>query len=248
MRAILLAAGKGTRISRHFERPKCTLLIEDTSIIEHAVKQLKSRGIKITIVLGYGCEFIRSILKDYDVDYCYNPFYSVTNSLGSLWMARQYLTGEEDVIIGNADVYWEEPLIDRLIEDPRGLVMVADESRQEVGDYFFDVKDGCIRRYGKGLAIDQRTHEYVGLAKITAGKVPVFAERLDAMVKAEKYNLWWEDVLYEYIGEDPVHIIDVSDLFWAEVDYIQDYDRIMEYIRTGDVSSKIDKRFVPHPD
>ena len=88
----------------------------------------------------------------------------------------------------------------------------------------------------------------MGLAKITAGKVPVFAERLDAMVKAEKYDLWWEDVLYEYIGEDPVHIIDVSDLFWAEVDYIQDYDRIMEYIRTGDVSSKIDKRFVPHPD
>ena len=45
-----------------------------------------------------------------------------------------------------------------------------------------------------------------------------------------------------------MYIIDVSDLFWAEVDYIQDYDRIMEYIRTGDVSSKIDKRFIPYPD
>ncbi|MBO4568905.1 MAG: phosphocholine cytidylyltransferase family protein [Candidatus Methanomethylophilaceae archaeon] len=248
MRAILLAAGKGTRISRHFKRPKCTLEIDGVPIIEHTVRILKSRGIDVSIVLGYGCEFIREVLKDYDVDYSYNPFYSVTNSLGSLWVGRKHLPDGEDVIIGNADVYWEEPLIDRLLEDRRDMVMVVDRSRYEVGDYFFYVEDGCIKRYGKDLKIGERTHEYVGLAKISACKVSTFAERLESMVKAEKYDLWWENVLYEYIDEDPVYVVDVSDMFWAEVDYIQDYDRIMEYIRTGDVLSKIDKRFAPHSD
>lgn len=248
MRAILLAAGKGTRISRHFKRPKCTLAIEGVPIIEHTVRILRRRGIDVSIVLGYGCDYIRDVLKGYDVDYSYNPFYSVTNSLGSLWMGRGGFSGDEDVIIGNADVYWEEPLLDRLLEDRRDLVMVVDESRHEVGDYFFYVEDGCIRRYGKELKIDERTHEYVGLAKISARKVPVFTERLEAMVRDEKYDLWWENVLYDYIDEDPVHVVDVSDMFWAEVDYIQDYDRIMEYVRTGDVQSKIDKRFAPHSD
>ena len=65
------------------------------------------------------------------------------------------------------------------------------------------------------------------------------------MVKEEKYDLWWENVLYNNLAEEPVSVVDVPDLFWAEVDYVQDYERIMEYVRTKDVSSKLDKRFMP---
>ncbi len=65
------------------------------------------------------------------------------------------------------------------------------------------------------------------------------------MVKEEKYDLWWENVLYDHIDVEPVHVVDVPDLFWAEVDYVQDYERIKEYVKTKDVLCKLDKRFMP---
>ncbi len=204
-----------------------------------------SKVIDVMVVLGYDCETIRSSLKGCKVDYSYNPFYSKTNSLGSLWTARKYLKPGEDVIISNADVYWEEPLLERLLEAPGKIVMVADSARYEVGDYFFYVEDGMISKFGKELKLEERNYEYVGLAKISGDRVETFKKRLDTMVKEEKYDLWWENVLYNYLSEDPVRVVDVPDLFWAEVDYVQDYDRIKEYIRTKDVSCKLDKRFMP---
>ena len=149
MRAILLAAGKGTRIYRHFRCPKSTLKVGEESIIERSVKLLKKKGFDITIVLGYQHGIIEKQLEQYKVDYCYNPFFSVTNSLGSLWMARQYLVSGETTVICNADVFWDETLVDKMMEQDYEIVMAADSSRHLIGDYFFKVVDGCVVSYGK---------------------------------------------------------------------------------------------------
>ena len=54
MRAILLAAGKGTRISRMIEPiPKCTLPIKDVPLIRHTVNMLMDRGMDVTVCVGY---------------------------------------------------------------------------------------------------------------------------------------------------------------------------------------------------
>ena len=101
MRAILLAAGKGTRISRMIEPiPKCTLPIKDVPLIRHTVEMLTEKGMDITVCVGYKKEHIYEALKGMKVDYVYNPFYDVTNSIASLWFAKQYLEGE--LLIMNA--------------------------------------------------------------------------------------------------------------------------------------------------
>ena len=126
-----------------------------------------------------------------------------------------------------------------LESDTNDVVMLGDESRVDVGDYFFRVEDGLIKGYGKELARDDRTTEYVGIARISRHLVPEFRHRLEDLVAAERYDLWWENVLYEHIDETPVHVRDMSDFFWAEIDYIDDYQRILDYIRTGDRSFKV---------
>ena len=83
------------------------------------------------------------------------------------------------------------------------------------------------------------------MARIPQGFVPKFAQRLDELVWDGKYDLWWENVLYNYLDRDDVSAVDVSDLFWGEVDYIEDYERILEYVRTGDVGCKTDRKFLP---
>ena len=50
------------------------------------------------------------------------------------------------------------------------------------------------------------------------------------LIEAEQYNCWWEDILYRCSAEQDVYVRDVAGHFWAEVDYIEDYERIMDYI------------------
>lgn len=61
MKALLLAAGKGTRISRYLGgNPKCTVNIGDEILIHYTVSLLKKKGINnIGIVLGYQDDVIK---------------------------------------------------------------------------------------------------------------------------------------------------------------------------------------------
>ena len=229
MKAILMAGGIGSRISRTINKPKSTLTVGNHTIISHTVDLHLKNGIEVAVVVGYKKEFIFESLKDYDVKYYFNPFYRVTNSAGSLWFARDFM--DDDLILANADVYWEQPLLDILLKDGHECVMLGDRSRVDKGDYFFNVRNGFLEDYGKELKRENRNCEYVGFAKIGKNPVAKFKKDLERLVAEEKYNLWWENVLYENLSTTPVYVEDVSDLFWAEVDYIDDYERILNYVK-----------------
>ena len=238
MKAILMAAGVGSRISRSVNKPKSTLEVDGVPLITRTVDMLISKGIEVAVVVGFKSDDVRKALEGRDVRFYENPFFRVTNSMASLWFARDFLC-DDDLILANADVFWGEGIYESLISDEDEIAMLADVSRASVGDYFFKVKDGLLVSYGKDLLPEDRDTEYVGMAKLKRDIVPRFKSNLEEMVRQERYDLWWENVLYEHISEMPVHVKDVSDYFWAEIDYIDDYERILEYLRTGDLSAKV---------
>ena len=146
MKTLILAAGRGTRISRYLSgNPKCTVDIgEGKCLIQYTVDLLKSRGIRdIGIVLGYKSQVIRDVLEGREVSFFYNPFYDVTNSIASAWFARDFLEGD-DLLIMNGDVYLEDRLLDRILAEKKSPVMFADESRKETADYKFFYEDGIL--------------------------------------------------------------------------------------------------------
>lgn len=231
MKAILMAAGMGTRISRTVQKPKCTLEVNGVPLIRHTVDLLEKNGIKVAVVVGYRHEDVRKALHGTDAGFFYNPFYSITNSLSSLWFADSFLEGDEDVILINADTYFEQPILDALTSDGHKLMMLGDKSRVDEGDYFFNVDDsGYLVDYGKELTIDNRNCEYVGFAKISAEGIPDFRKQMHKLIDSGEFNLWWENALYEFLKTSPVFVKDVSEIFWAEIDYMDDYQRILAYI------------------
>lgn len=231
MNAFLLAAGRGTRICKDIpEIPKCTLDIGGEPLIIHTVQLLQKNGIDVTVITGYKHTYLENVLKDYSVRIVYNPFYDVTNSIGSLWMAESLLKRTERQIIANADVYWGQSILNTLLSATEEAVMLSDRCRAENGDYFFRTENGLIRDYGKNLVRCDRDCEYVGIASIKGDMVHDFISSLDRLVEAQRHDLWWEDALYAISGEKPVYALDVNGAFWAEVDTISDYRRILDYI------------------
>ena len=100
MKAIILAAGKGSRISDKIGGvPKSTLKLKDgTPIIRREVINMLDRGITPILCVGYKKKLIVEALSGLDVKYYNNPFYSITNNIVSLWFARDEFDGKDDIL------------------------------------------------------------------------------------------------------------------------------------------------------
>lgn len=232
MRAVLMAAGIGSRISREISKPKSLLDVGGgKSLIRHTVELLRDHDIDVTIVVGYKKELFFEELEGLQVDFVVNPFYRVSNSVASLWFARDYLREDTDYLFGNADVFFEEEILNLLLDSPEETVLLSDVRRAKVGDYLFKLENGYIRKYGKELPMEDRDCEYVGLGKVKSTYMKRFVEIMEQMVDEENYQTWWEVILYDHCMEQPVKALDVAPYFWSEIDYIEDYMKIVDYTR-----------------
>ena len=228
-KAILMAAGHGVRISRKVGgNCKCTLDIGGISLIRHTVEMLMNFDIETHIVVGYNKRRIIESLTGLPVTFHENYFYSVTNSLASLWFAKDEMYGDA-IILGNADVFWENNLLSALRNETRDCVMLCDSSRVEQGDYLFRVENEQIMSFGKGGGCDRPNCEYVGLAMIQGDLIAKCRKKLCQLVEWQRHGDWWEGILYSMIPERPIWTKDIAGHFWAEIDYIEDYERILEY-------------------
>jgi choline kinase len=234
MKAILLAAGKGTRFSRKISNiPKSLVDIKGKPLILRTIEMLKQNKIDVSVILGYKRELFLKILDEVKV--YYNPFYSVTNSIASLWFAKDEFSGKEDIIVANADVYWDREILKTLCNSKEDILMLYDSSRKEEGDYLFYVEDNILKDHGKELLPEKISGESVGVSIIRKEFQEKFRERLELLISQEKYDLWWENVLYSFIDERNVYVKDIKGLFWGEVDYIEDYYRIVNHLRKLEV-------------
>lgn len=235
MKVFILAAGKGSRISKNIPNiPKCTLDVGGKPLIRKTVEMLLDNDVEVTVIVGYRYQEVIRVLEGCPIHLVYNPFYDVTNSIGSLWMAvNMGLFAEEDTIIANGDVFWSQQILDFMRDQSRNdaVCMLGDSDRVLDGDYFFGTENGVLKRYGKELTRERRDCEYVGIAYLSSRFVPVFLKRLNEMIEEQSHGKWWEDAIYSLSGEYPVLVRDIAGMFWAEVDFIEDYRRILDYIK-----------------
>ena len=74
----------------------------------------------------------------------------------------------------------------------------------------------------------------MGIAKITKSFLPEFREKMNQLIEQLRHNGWWENVMYDFAENDehPIFTLDVNGHFWSEIDYFDDYERILNYIAT----------------
>lgn len=185
----------------------------------------------VAIVTGYQERYIHQALEGYRYIRYFNPFFRVANSISSVWFARDFLSEEDDLMIMNGDVFFESGLLDTAVALQESPVMLADSTRISDADYRFTWEGSRLTNYGKELSDAETTGEYVGIGKLNRKDIGRFRQMIvDAVVHGD-YGCWWEDAIYRTIKDDGlVHVHDIAGLFWAEVDYVEDYERIREFM------------------
>lgn len=230
MQAIIMAAGVGSRLGGIIkDRPKCLIMAGNETLLSRMVRILKQRGIDdIAIITGYKNGMIVDELGS-QVQYFHNPLYSVTDSIASLWLAKDLLI--EDVILMNADLYVEEGILDIALAQKQPAVMLSDCTRIEEADFRFKVDDDRIIKAGNQISDEETDCEYVGIARIDKCFINDFKARLEYMVQNVDFKNWWEGVLYSFIKEGiDIHHADVMGEFWTEIDNMQDYRRLEKWL------------------
>jgi len=230
MKAIIMAAGIGSRIRGIIgNKPKCLIEANGETLIGRMVRILNSRNVHdITVITGFQSKLIHDELGG-RVKYFHNPLFSVTNSISSLWLAKDIL--DSHVILMNADLYVEQQVIDVALAQTRHVVMLSDSSRIEDADFRFGVKGDRIVKTGNKLKNHETDCEYVGIVRIDKSFTAKFKTRLEYMVKQGDFKNWWEGVLYSFIEDGmPIYHEDIIGSFWTEVDHLGDYQRLNAWL------------------
>src|SRR5574341_873731 len=94
MQAVILAGGVGSRLEKLTEgKPKCLAEIGGRPLILHQLEALADQGVgPVLMVVGFNHEAIREVVGR-RVEYIVNERYRETNSLYSLWLAREWIKG-----------------------------------------------------------------------------------------------------------------------------------------------------------
>lgn len=234
MKILIMAAGRGTRISRHIHgKPKCCVEFEGESLIHRTVRVLTEMKLgEIGIVTGYQSGEVLKEIRNFPVAKFHNPFFDVTNSIASMWFAKDFFSTSDDVIIMNGDLFVEKELIDQIVNEQTLPVLLADSSRIELADYRFQWEGNLLKKFGKELPNEDTSGEYVGIGKIGHKFILKFISKMEEMINAQQSGVWWEDVLYSFTGTGvDIYVKDIKGVFWAEVDYIEEFQRIEEHLK-----------------
>ena len=227
MNYIFLIAGKGNRLHPlTLKTPKSFYKLDaKTTVLERMLEAINryDKDARFTVVIGFMGEEIRNRLKRfaYNIEFIYNPFYSLTNSIASLWFARNYLCDETTII--NGDIVMDSTLIKEVIckKSERPFVLI-DSSIKSNGDYNVQVLDGRVLVMSKNL--DNYYGEYAGVTKLDKESSILLKRKIEEMVNSEAYDQWYENALVQMIFDDDfiLNYKDISQYNWTEVDCVDD--------------------------
>ena len=226
MTYIILVAGKGEKLQPlTLKHPKSLYrLNENTTVLQRMVRKIRQfdRNAEIVVVVGYMYESIVNEMKDENIHFVHNPFYSFTGSIGSLWFAREYLQ-RENVTIINGDVVMEDKLMTDIICIPTDTpYILTDSSIVSSGKYNVQIQDDKVCVMSKSLSKYSAT--YASVTKLDAVTSRFLMEEIESMVNDEMYNLFYEDALVQLIFSENFELYhkDIKDYSWTEVDTVDD--------------------------
>jgi len=215
MKAVILAAGIGSRLGRPY--PKClSVLPYGETIIKRQVRILQENGIfEIIVVVGFKLNLIIEAVTD--VFLKYNPEYYITNTAKSLLHGIKNIS--DDIIWLNGDVVFDEKIIGKIVNS-NGNVVGGNSAKcgEEEVKYRLG-HDGNIISISKNIM--QANGEAIGINKIAKKDLHYFTTKLDECDD----NDYFEKAIEKAIEDGIIFkVVNIDEFKCIEVDFRQDWE------------------------
>lgn len=247
MQGIILAAGMGKRLKELTNNnTKCMVKVNGTTLIERALSQLDKLNLsRIVIVIGYEgkklVEYVKSLEIKTKVLFVENPIFDKTNNIYSLYMAKEYME-EDDTILLESDLIFEENVLKCLIEDERDTLALVDKYESWMDGTCMKIgEDDTIEEFVSGtqFQFDEAGNYYktVNIYKFSREFSKThYIPFLEAYINALGNNEYYEQVLrvITMLDDPMIKAKRLNGQLWYEIDDIQDLDIASSLFATDD--------------
>lgn len=226
MRAIILAAGLGTRLRPMTDNtPKALIKVKNKPLVEYQIEYLKEKGIdEIIVVVGYLHEQFDYLKEKYGVKLVFNEKYAEYNNFYSLYLVKDYLA---DSYVIDADNYLFKNMFRSDINRSTYFSVYREDCENEwfliygddykVKDIIVDSKAGRIL---SGVSFwDKETSE----------KINKFIDF--AYDSNEFMDLYWDNMVKDNISELDVYVEELEANSIYEIDSVKDYNKLEKILR-----------------
>lgn len=225
MKAIILAAGIGSRLGKSHPKP-LTLLANGETILSRQIDILsKYLGEKnIILVVGFKKELI--IEKFPEITFVENNMYKNTNTAKSLLLGMENLNSE-DIIWLNGDVFFDKKIIQIIMKfNGSGMAVNTNNVSDEEIKYSIN-KEGYIDKVSKKN--DEALGEAVGINKINRKYINLLRNSLKECNNNDYFERGLELSIKQGLKLSPINI---NQYFCMEIDYQSDYKAVNSYLES----------------
>ena len=259
MKAIILAAGQGTRLKKYTQDlPKGMLSFMGKTIIERQIEMYHGCGLDdIIIVRGFAADKIQYS----GVIYYTNKDFENTNMVESFMAANQEF--DDDVIVSYSDILFDEKMLRKMMDSAEDYAVAVDDNwkmywQKRYGKIDFDTESlsidssGYIIELGREKPnLDDINARYVGLLKFSKAGL----EHIKAIM--ESAYLHYEDKPWQQSGKSArkAYMTDLLQAViesgkkvkaehfingWIEFDTNEDYENACQWVKDGSLREIID--------
>lgn len=240
MKAIILAAGRGSRLGQATrERPKCLVELCGRPLLSWQLDALRQGGVEeLAVVTGYQSEVLEQAARPWSANFFHNPDWATTTMVHSLCAASPWLEAGP-CLVSYSDIVYRPDIVRALSQCEAELCISCDLRWRSLWELRFDDpledaencrldEQGRLQAIGgRARSLDDIQAQYMGLLKFT----PASWARFRAAIPApDQPSLDMTALLSRLLEQgQPVQAVSIEG-GWCEVDSQVDLDRYQKAI------------------
>jgi len=244
MRAVILAAGRGSRMGPLVEeRPKCLVELAKKPLVRRQIAALRGGGVStIGIVRGY----LGNMINIEDVTCFENPRWAETNMVMSLVASATWLRSDS-VVVSYADIFYGSDVVRDLAASSGDLVVAYDRNWRSLWTRRFadplsdaetfrtDARGNLIEIGRRTTRIDDIEGQYMGLLKFTPRAWSAIEDVLAAVDAKTRDAMDMTTLLRALLDAGfPVGTVGIAGQ-WGEIDNSSDLKLYEKMIQEGEL-------------
>ena len=226
--AVILAAGRGSRLGELTrDRPKCLLDIGGgVTILEQQITSLRTHGTsEILVVAGFQWRAVEAALEQSGLSnwrLIVNPRPTETDSLYSLWLARDLMRGP--LVVLNGDVVASPCVYELLCGGSDTNCLLYDDTSGRDSEHMKVAIDerGCLVGLSKELATDKVRGESLGMVRLKAPATAGLVRETGFLINDGFHRTSAAKAIARLSVREPILCRDIGSAEWIEIDYPQD--------------------------
>ena len=225
MKALILAAGLGTRLAPITnDRPKSLVPVNGKPILMKQIENLHKNDITdITVISGYKAEILEKAIHDKWPEICIieSVDYASTNNMYSAYLGLQNMFSDnyfEPFLMMNADVFYDESVVEALLADKSPNAIVVDIGRYIEESMKVVEKEGRLIAISKQIKPEDALGSSIDVYKFDAVGGKAFYNRCVDYIEKKKEVKMWSEVALNDALQDAIFQACPLDGRWLEID------------------------------